>query len=144
MYITICGREGKNLICIRVFAELCSIFFFFPVTAENPILRFSALLFNFQSQKSFSVLLVYKNLTHLHTNKTRSPRTVARVSASKSCFIFNIHYIIISLPKSARGAGRAIRVTRMVVLQKLNVVYVTVMKHLQDGGGILNKRKNKK
>jgi hypothetical protein len=79
-------------------------FFFFFVTAKNPILRFSALLFNFQSQKSFSVLLVYKNLTHLHTNKTRFPRTAARMTASK-VVLYLIYIILLFLYRNPREEG---------------------------------------
>lgn len=67
------GRERTEKFNLYTFWQRrCSVllfFYFFFSHHRKTILRSAALLFNFQSQKSLSVLVVYKNLTHLHTNK---------------------------------------------------------------------------
>lgn len=119
-------------------------YFFFLPSPPKTILRSTALLFNFQFQKSFSVLVVYKNLTHLHTNKNPSSSvsdnsaTTARRLFAPKVVLYLIYIILLFLYRNPRGEC-ILEGSGSVVLQKLNVVYVTVMKHLQDGGGVSNK-----
>lgn len=80
-----------------MYTFFCGIVFYFfsPLPPPKTILRSTALLFNFQSQKSFSVLLVYKNLTHLHTNKTPVFLQGRRALVSASKVVLYLMYIIL-------------------------------------------------
>lgn len=123
----------KNLICMRFSAVFRFLFTALARSRAAPTARkpfYAPLRFCLTSnlaQKSFSVLLVYKNKkkreknpTHLHTNK--SATTAA--AAAESCFIFNIYILYILYTISLAKSANAGITTAQVVLQKSNAVCV--------------------